>query len=144
MLSSPLTPRSPFWFLSFWLSNRYSMCIVLRPILATCHGHLILYDVTILITLSEQFKLWSFSLYSFSLISFHFIPPRSKYPLHHPVLKLMLFPFIIIYNLFDWNSDVISNSFPRFINIHLSLLVFQSCEPVSYFNMILLFTLYIA
>jgi hypothetical protein len=51
----PPTSWSSLWSLSFWLSQPYTICIPLRPIRATCSGHLNLLDLVILIVLGEEF-----------------------------------------------------------------------------------------
>jgi hypothetical protein len=45
--------------------------------------------LSILIILGEEYKSRSSSLCNFPF-SRHFIPPRSKYPLQHPVLKHLM------------------------------------------------------
>jgi hypothetical protein len=44
--------------LSFWVSHQYPIWFFFVPIRATCHAHLILLDLVILIMLWEEYKLW--------------------------------------------------------------------------------------
>jgi hypothetical protein len=50
----PPTYWSSQWFLSFWLSHQYPVCILLLHIRATCLANLTLLDLIVQITLGEE------------------------------------------------------------------------------------------
>jgi len=54
----PSTPSSYEWSLAFTFSNQNIVCILVTPVRATCHSHLIL-DLIILIIFCGAYNLWS-------------------------------------------------------------------------------------
>jgi hypothetical protein len=67
------------------LSHQLRICVLLL-IRATCHHHLILLDLIILITLDKKWKLWA-PHFAVSPTFCHFMSFQSKYSPQHPLLK---------------------------------------------------------
>jgi hypothetical protein len=87
ILSTHLCLGLPSGLLPSGFHTNILYAFLFSPIRATCHAHLIILDLIILIILEEEYKLWSFSLCTF---------------LQPPVTSSLFGPNILLNTLFSY------------------------------------------